>query len=229
MNHLERGSHRYGAGQVNSGSVLFDLAKPIVIAPIDDFLLLGPKGGLEDRSAAISVRLVTARPDAILTFPGTVSHYPDLLSRIPRIINLSVSTSRVRHTRKESLAGIEAALRLDASAVAFHINLLSDESNRMLAAASSMIELAERYQLPTIGIIYPRGENGELDENYDLMRAQDAEGYTDLVAHCVAVGADLGFDAVKTQYTGSIASFERVILAAGRMPVLVAWWPPRLE
>lgn len=204
---------------------LFEGTAPIILAPIDDFLLFGPKGGLENRTEAVS-SVVNARPDAILTFAGTAAHYSHILTRVPLILNLSASTTHSLHSSKVPLAGIDSALKLNAAGVAFHINLLAPEANRMIEAASTMVEHASRYDLPCLGIVYPRGEHPDgTDDNSEALRSEDPEAFADLIAHCVAIGADLGFDCVKTFFTDSVQTFERVINAAGPMPILVAGGP----
>lgn len=212
-------------GKLVRAPFLFQPSKPIIFAPIDDFLLLGPKGGLEHRSDAVR-SVFGSDVDAVLTFPGTVSHYGADLGQSKYFLNLSASTTRVEHTNKKPLAGIETALRLNAAGVAYHINLLAPSANQMIADGSALLESAARYDLPCLGIVYPRSTNEQGgDDNQERLRSENPDEFADLVAHCVAVGADLGFDCVKTVYTGSRESFARVVDAAGPMPVVVAGGP----
>ena len=48
------------------------------------------------------------------------------------------------------------------------------------------------------------------------------EKYTELIAHVVRVSSELGADIIKTNYTGTVESFKRVITAANEKPVVIA-------
>ena len=85
-------------------------------------------------------------------------------------------------------------------------------------AAGQVVEQARRFGCPTVGIFYPRGETGpeERTEEFDgELRASDPSAFATLIGHCVQVGVDMGFDLIKTQYTGSEETFRRVMDVAG--------------
>lgn len=211
-------------GKLIRAPFLFRDSKPIIVAPVDDFLLFGPRDGLENRAKMLRT-VVRGEPDAIITFVGAVRRHPDCFRHVKHIVNLSASTIRSNHTQKVLVHSVDDALRVHASAVAFHINMSSAHANQMIQAASFVISRAERYELPTVGIVYPRGERAGLDEDYAEMKARDPEGYADLIAHCVSLGVDLGFDAIKTYYTDDAKTFRRVVLASDSVPVLIAGGP----
>jgi len=203
---------------------LYERASALVVCPVDDLLIFGPRNGLEDASSKIA-QIIRAKPDAVLTFAGSVSRMPEMFCNTRYILNLTASTVRSQHTRKVRSHTIMEALRLNAAAVAIHINLRSVYAPEMIELAGNVICEAQCYDLPTIGIIYPRGEKGGVDDNLDEMRENDVESFSELIAHCVALGSDLGFDAVKTIYTGSVESFRRVTDASRGMPVWIAGGP----
>lgn len=204
---------------------IFDKKYPIIVSPIDDLLLSGPINGLENPEFKIR-SILAAQPTALLTFYGTIKKYYKSLTNQKTIINLSASTTRSRYTKKVLLGSIESAIRANANAVAVHINVCSKYADKMISDAAKIIEQAERYEIPTVGILYPRGENpdGSTNEN-DLLKKQDPEAYSKIVAHCVQIGVDLGVDLIKTQYTGTPESFEKVIITAQGTPVVTAGGP----
>ena len=203
---------------------IFQRKTPLIICPIDDFLIFGAQNGLEDANKKIQ-SIISAKPDAILTFAGSVSRSPNFYKNSNYIINLTASTVRSAHTKKVQSHSIEEALRLNASGVAAHINICSKYASEMIDIAGNIISDAQRYEIPTIGIIYPRGEIGDEDNNNDELKRTNNSAFTEIVAHCVSLGVDLGFDAIKTVYTDSPDSFNRVIKASCGIPVLIAGGP----
>jgi fructose-bisphosphate aldolase / 2-amino-3,7-dideoxy-D-threo-hept-6-ulosonate synthase len=196
------------------------------VAPIDDFLIFGPRNGLENRLVALG-RLAGAGVDAVLTYPGAVKHAPQAFNNVGLVINLTASTTGSRHTDKRWAIPFEVALRYHANAVAAHVNMASRHIGRMLESAGAIVSTSERYEMPTVGIFYPRGEQSEEDENFEKLREDDPEAYAAKVAHAVAVGVDLGFDVIKTQFIGPASVFQPVIEAANPVPVLIAGGPLR--
>lgn len=207
---------------------------PLIWAPVDDHLLFGPFGGLEHLPERIDT-LAKAGVNAILTHVGIVRRFPTLFAHTPVIVNLSASTTQSHHTRKTLVADIEDAVAVNAEAVAVHINLGSKWAPEMLNQAGTVVSQAQRFGLPVVGIIYPRSETihhsgaSPTDENFESLRRQSPKAYADLVAQCAAVGAGLGFDAIKTQFAGPRSEFARVIVAACGVPVLIAGGPLRDE
>lgn len=201
---------------------LFNSARhPLIVCPIDDLLIFGPKNGLEHPFSKIK-KILDGKPDAMLTFPGTLARFSDLFEGTKVILNLTGSTHRSKHTKKVRLHDMEVALRLSASAVAVHINLCSRYASDMIEVAARVVSEAQRYDMPTLGIIYPRGERGKADDNQDDVKRSNLHEYGAMVAQCVSLGVDLGFDVIKTFYTDDDETFRDVIAASRGVPVLVA-------
>lgn len=195
---------------------------PLIISPIDDLLLSGPINGLENPEMKIK-SILAAKPTALLTFYGTIKKYYKELVDQKTIINLSASTIRSNYTKKVLIGTIESALRINASAIAIHINVCSQYASQMISDAANIIEQADRFEIPTVGILYPRGENAEgITNEYEELKFNDPEAYSEIVAHCVQIGVDLGVDLIKTQYSGTPESFKKVIVTAQKTPVVVA-------
>jgi len=215
-------------GKLLRAPYLYDRRRPIVIAPVDDHLIFGPVGGLEDISGKMHA-LQRSSVDAILTYPGIVQRHTDMFSEVRSIINLTGSTTMSLPTKKHLIARVEGALRVNSSAVAVHINCCSKFAGEMMEQAAQVVDRASRYELPVVGIVYPRGERDGRDDNFDSLRTGDPEAYSRLVAHSVSLAASIGFDAIKTKYTGTTATFKSVVKAGCGVPVLIAGGPVSLD
>ncbi len=197
---------------------------PLVICPVDDFLIFGPTNGLESMTVKLA-SIASAGPAAILTYYGTVLRNVDTFKNQKFILNLSASVSGKTHTNKVLCHSMDLALRMNATAVAFHINILSAHLPSMIEMAGSIISSAHAYDMPVCGIIYPRGEANGDDDNMLHLKETDNIAYADLIARCVSLGVDLGVDLIKTQYSDNQNSFRRAVEAAGNVPLVVAGGP----
>src|SRR5688572_14492612 len=194
----------------------------LVITPLDDSLLAGPTGGLEDLKAKTKL-IASSRPDAIIGFQGLIRNFYKEIGEIPTILNLTASTTRKLHTKKTLVGSVELALQLGAEAVAVHVNISSIYESEMLKILGEVSYNCNLYGIPLMGIMYPRTEKADgSDDNYYKLKQTDNEKYTELVAHAVRVGVELGVDFIKTQYTGDVESFSKVVKAASPIPVVIA-------
>jgi fructose-bisphosphate aldolase / 2-amino-3,7-dideoxy-D-threo-hept-6-ulosonate synthase len=103
----------------------------------------------------------------------------------------------------------DEALKLGADAVSVHINVGSETEHEMLKDGGFVSKQCEELGLPMLAMMYPRGKN--IHNQYDV----------DLIAHVCRVGAEMGADVVKTNYTGDPDTFKKVIKGCP-VPVLVA-------
>lgn len=202
---------------------LFKGKNKCIIVPIDDSLISGPKDGLFDLQNKIQ-QIEGATPNAILAFPGSANIIENL--SIPIILNITASTILGQHTNKVLVSSLEYAMSIGADAVAVHLNISSKYESEMLRLAGSVSEECHRYGMPLMILAYPRREkmvNGiVIDDNYDELIQGSNDKYTQLVAHCVRVAYELGADIIKTQYTGSYTSFQKVVSSAPNKPVVIA-------
>ena len=213
------------AGKIRRLRRLFSqLSGRTLIVPVDDSLIFGPSGGLEQPDSKIRQILVEP-PDAILAFPGVFRSGVSLLSKIGGIVNLTASTIRAHHTRKVQVGTVHQAVQLGLDAVAVHVNISSRYESEMLETLGKISEACEKSGMPLVTIMYPRTEGIAGDDNYDQLKETDRISYARLVAHSARVGIDLGADLVKTKYTGDPDSFRLVVEACAPIPVVVAGGP----
>lgn len=192
-----------------------------VIVPIDDSLIFGPKDGLFNLKATIE-NIVQSGPNALLGFQRGLELVSNSNISMPFIFNLTASTVMSQHTRKTLIASVEYALRNGADCVACHINFGSQYESEMIRNFAVISQECDRLGMPLLAIAYPRSEKAGKDYNYDDLKEEHMDDYVELVAHAVRATVELGADIIKTNYTGSIESFKKVIVAANGKPVIVA-------
>ena len=78
----------------------------------------------------------------------------------------------------------------------------------MLSTLGAISKECESAGMPLLGIMYPRTEGENSDNNYLNLKQSQPLKYAELVAHAARVGVDLGVDFIKTQYNIPIWSTQ---------------------
>ncbi|MEK6259503.1 MAG: fructose-bisphosphate aldolase [Planctomycetota bacterium] len=198
-----------------------------VIVPLDDSLICGPIWRLAPLRITVD-EIAMEQPDAILGFRGLVRCNAAALTSIPYILNLCASTTKGEYTRKFVIGCVEEAVAMDMQAVAVHVNISSRFEREMLTILGRIGADCSKFGMPLMAIMYARSERGADDQTYEYadLAASSPEEYAAILAHAVRIGVELGADIVKTQFSGTIDSFRRVVEAAAPIPVVVAGGPP---
>ncbi|WP_431039037.1 2-amino-3,7-dideoxy-D-threo-hept-6-ulosonate synthase [Streptomyces sp. P6-2-1] len=135
---------------------------------------------------------------------------PQVLAHCSLVVHLSASTAHGPDTNAKVLVGdVEEAVRLGADAVSVHVNIGSDTEGGQLADLGAVASACERFGMPLMAMIYPRGP-----------RVSDPADPA-LVSHVVNIAADLGVDIVKTVLAAPPERMAEVI-ASSPLPVVVA-------
>lgn len=181
-----------------------------VIIPMDHGVTVGPIAGLEDMPAIIN-KVAEGGANAVILHKGIVTSGHRGSGRdIGLIVHLSASTSAgLDPNRKINVCTVEEALRLGADAVSVHVNIGALTEPEMLADLGETAGKCNEWNVPLLAMMYPRGPN-----------VKDESGVEE-VKLAVRVGAELGADLVKTNYTGSIDSFKQVVKGCP-VPVIIA-------
>jgi fructose-bisphosphate aldolase/2-amino-3,7-dideoxy-D-threo-hept-6-ulosonate synthase len=184
-----------------------------VIVPMDHGVTSGPIRGLADMRSAVN-GVAEGGANAVLLHKGIViAGHRGYGKDIGLIIHLSASTSLGPDPlNKVVVAQVEEAIRLGADAVSMHVNVGADTEAEMLEALGEMTMACEMWGMPLLAMMYPRGKK--------VKNEHDPE----LVMHAARVGAELGADVVKTNYTGDPDSFREVIRGCP-VPVIIAGGP----
>jgi fructose-bisphosphate aldolase/2-amino-3,7-dideoxy-D-threo-hept-6-ulosonate synthase len=103
-------------------------------------------------------------------------------------------------------------VRLGADGVSVHINVGAPDEDKMLTKLGKVSDECEIYGMPLLAMMYPRGPKILNEHAFDV------------VAHAARLGAELGADIIKTNYTGDIDSF-RAVVECCPVPVVIAGGP----
>ncbi len=180
---------------------------------MDHGLSVGTIKGLEDMAAMVD-KVAMGGADAVLEHSGMIgAGHRKYGKDIGLIVHLSGATKLAPDPNKKILVcSVERALKMGADAVSIHINIGADDEPEMLQDAQKVVEDCREWGVPLLAMMYPRGR--KIAEEHD----------PDVVNIAVRVGAELGADIVKTNYTGDIDSFKYIVKSV-HIPVIIAGGP----
>ncbi len=181
-----------------------------MIIPMDHGITMGPIKGLENMRDTIG-KMVNGGANAIVLHKGIVkAGHRGRGKDVGLIMHLSGSTSMSPEPNtKVSVCTVEEAIKLGADAVSVHVNLGAEGDTRMLAFLGEVSNLCQNWGMPLLAMIYARGK--KIANEFDVK----------VVKHAARVGAELGADIVKVNYTGSPESFREVVDGCP-VPVVIA-------
>jgi len=181
-----------------------------VIVPMDHGVSVGPIEGLIDMSKTVNM-VAEGGANAVLGHIGLPRyghrHYG---KDIGLILHLSASTTLSPIPNKKVLVNtVENAMRFGADGVSIHINIGDDEEAQMLHDFGKIAVECSYWGMPLIAMMYPRGKKIKNENDVEVVKL------------AARVGAELGADFVKTNYTGDPDSFSKVIEGCPA-PILIA-------
>ncbi|MEM3018547.1 MAG: 2-amino-3,7-dideoxy-D-threo-hept-6-ulosonate synthase [Candidatus Bathyarchaeia archaeon] len=181
-----------------------------VIIPMDHGVTVGPIQGLEDMRGIVS-KLNAGGADAILVHKG-IAKCVDA-GGAGLIVHLSGSTALGPDPLwKRQVCSVLEAVRLGADAVSVHVNVGAPKEHLMLSKLGKVADACDEYGIPLLAMMYPRGPK--------VKSEHDPEA----VSHASRLGAELGADIIKTNYTGSPESFMSVVSSCP-VPIVIAGGP----
>jgi predicted phospho-2-dehydro-3-deoxyheptonate aldolase len=181
-----------------------------VIVPMDHGVTIGPVKGIECMNETVSL-LLKGGVDAILVHKGIAKCVDNGTAGL--IVMLSAMSNLAPNiNNKVQVCTVREAVRLGADAVSVHVNVGAIEEDKMLTTLGRVAEECDLYGMPLLAMMYPRGP--KIQDEHDPK----------LVAHAARIGAELGADIIKTNYTGNIESFRAVVKSCS-VPVLIAGGP----
>jgi DhnA family fructose-bisphosphate aldolase class Ia len=93
-----------------------------------------------------------------------------------------------------------------------HVNIGAQDEDKMLMNLGKVADECDVYGLPLLAMMYPRGP--KIQNEHAL----------EVVAHAARIGAELGADIIKANYTGSVETFKMVVESC-LVPVVIAGGP----
>jgi fructose-bisphosphate aldolase/2-amino-3,7-dideoxy-D-threo-hept-6-ulosonate synthase len=188
-----------------------------VIIPMDHGVTVGPIPGLEDMPKIVNL-VAEGGADAVLGHLGLPlyghrgshgMHGRD----IGLIIHLSASTNLGPDVNQKTLVtDVEEAIKVGADAVSVHINVGAENEPEMLRDLGLVSKQCRHWGYPLLAMMYARGPKVTSEHDPEAIK---------LVAR---LGAELGADIVKTNYTGDPDTFGEVVRSCP-VPVIIAGGP----
>ncbi len=181
-----------------------------VIVPMDHGVTIGPIQGIVNMQQTIN-QLLEGGADAILVHKGIAKQVDangtGLIVMLSGMSNLSPKINS-----KVQICSVQEAVRLGADAVSVHVNVGAQDEDKMLSNLGKVAEECDLFGMPLLAMMYPRGP-----------KIQN-EHAADVVAHAARIGAELGADIIKANFTGNIDTFKSVIESCP-VPVVIAGGP----
>ena len=186
---------------------IFQKDNRTVIVPMDHGVTIGPIKGLVNMHSIID-KLLLGGVDAVVINRGIAKSVDT--GNAGLIVHLSgITTHCPDPNNKVQICSVADAVRLGADAVSLHINVGAKEEAQMLSTFGKVACECDDYGMPLLAMMYPRGPN-----------IKDSHA-VDMVAHASRLGAELGADIIKTNYTGDAESFKEVVSSC-HVPVIIA-------
>ncbi len=127
-----------------------------------------------------------------------------------KIVKLTAKTPFSEKEKQNLITSVKEASEI-ADAVAYTVYIGSPYEDEMLRELPHIKDEAKKYGLPLMGFMYPRTKN---------------RYHVDVIQYATRLGSELGFDFIKTYYTGSRETFSEVVKTSFR-PVFAAGGPPK--
>jgi DhnA family fructose-bisphosphate aldolase class Ia len=153
--------------------------------------------------------------DGIIVHIGAAKYIKPVIKRIPIIVKLTARTNlSPKETEVQQLVTtVEEAKEFGATAVAATLYVGADRESEMLRLIAEIKKECLRLQMPLFGFAYPRSKKQRTKYDPDAIR------------YAARVGAEIGFDVVKTYYPGNKDDWKKVVRDAGFVPVVAAGGP----
>jgi fructose-bisphosphate aldolase/2-amino-3,7-dideoxy-D-threo-hept-6-ulosonate synthase len=181
-----------------------------VIVPIDHGVTIGPVKGIENMQQTVT-RLIAGGADAVVLHKGIAGRVN--VENAALIVHLSATSNLTPNCQnKVQVCTVPEAIRLGADAVSVHVNVGAQDECAMLEKLGRVADECDIYGMPLLAMMYPRGPK--------IPNEHAAEA----VAHAARIGAELGADIIKTNYTGDVQTFKRVVEGCPA-PVIIAGGP----
>ncbi|MCL2134859.1 MAG: 2-amino-3,7-dideoxy-D-threo-hept-6-ulosonate synthase [Candidatus Bathyarchaeota archaeon] len=186
---------------------IFQQDNRTIIVPMDHGVTCGPIQGITNMQQTIN-QLLKGGVDAVLLHKGIAKTVDTTGTSLIVMLN-GMSNLNPNMNNKVQVCSVQEATRLGADAVSVHVNVGAQDEDKMLSTLGKIANECDKFGLPLLAMMYPRGP--KIANEHAL----------EAVAHAARLGAELGADIIKTNYTGTIDSFKQVTESCP-VPVLIA-------
>jgi predicted phospho-2-dehydro-3-deoxyheptonate aldolase len=184
--------------------------KRSLIIPMDHGVTVGPIEGLDDMGKMVDL-VAEGGANAVIGHVGLPLYgHRGYGKDIGLILHISGSTFlSVQKNYKVEVNTVQEAIKIGADAVSIHVNIGGADDAAMLETLGRVARECREWGMPLVAMMYPRGENIKKENDVEVVK---------VVAR---IGAELGADIVKTNYTGDPDSFKLVVKGCPA-PVIIA-------
>jgi predicted phospho-2-dehydro-3-deoxyheptonate aldolase len=181
-----------------------------VIVPMDHGVTVGPIRGIVDMRTMVN-DVTEGGANAVLGHMGLPLHgHRQAGKDVGLILHLSGSTVWSPDPNAKMLVNsVEMALKMGADGVSVHVNIGAASEAEMLRDLGQTSVACMEWGMPLLAMMYTRGAKMKSESDPEAVR------------HAARIAAELGADLVKVTYTGSQATFRKVIEGCP-IPVLIA-------
>jgi fructose-bisphosphate aldolase/2-amino-3,7-dideoxy-D-threo-hept-6-ulosonate synthase len=177
---------------------------------MDHGVTIGPIQGITNMQT-ITDQLLKGKVDAILVHKGIARRIDidgaGLIVMLSGMSNLSPNVNA-----KVQVCSVQEAVRMGADAVSVHVNIGAQDEDKMMRNLGKVADECDIYGMPLLAMMYPRGPKIQNEHSPEV------------VAHAARIGAELGADIIKTNYTGDVETFKSVIESCPA-PIVIAGGP----
>lgn len=185
-----------------------------VMVAINHGMHMGASRGIGDMHQLLS-ELMQENPDSFTIHKGIAMRHGDLFAGKAALVLKSTNATRFFRPEETPLMSVEEAVALGADAVAIGLTLADPKEQSAMRHVGEMVAAAEKYGLPTVTHSYPCG---------NLLT--DAERFSvENVAYAVRVSQELGVDIIKTFWTGSQKTFEKIVKYGAPNKIVISGGP----
>jgi len=197
-------------GKIRRLNRIFQADNRTVVVPMDHGVTIGPVKGIENMQDTVT-RLLKGGADAFVLHKGIAKCVN--VEKAALIVHLSAISNLTPNCQcKTQVCTVQEAVRLGADAVSVHVNVGALDECVMLTTLGRVADECDQFGMPLLAMMYPRGPK--------IPSEHDATA----VAHAARLGAELGADIIKTNYTGDPKTFKQV-LEGCPAPIIIAGGP----
>lgn len=199
--------------QIRMGRIFGKDGRALMLA-VNHGLYMGPIGGIQSVDTLVEESL-SAGIDSLTVNKGIAMQFGAQLAGQTSLILKVTSRTKYFGPYEQPTATVDEAVRLGADAVAIGLSLCDDREDDSLALTAEYVREADIIGMPTVAHSYPNGN-----------RIDDAQRYgEDAVGYAVRAAQELGIDIIKTFWTGSAKTFEKIVRIGAPAKIVLSGGP----
>lgn len=196
--------------EIRMNRIFKEDGKALMVA-INHGLGMGPIQGIEDPGKLIR-DLANSPIDSLTLHKGLAKRFANEYAGKCALVLKGTNVTKYYKPAETPIASVEEAVAAGADCIALGLSLGTENEEEVVTSIAQMIEVADRYGMPVTTHSYP---NGPL--------IPDAERYNvEYVSYATRMALELGVDIIKTFWTGSGSSFEKIVKVGSPAKVVIS-------